>query len=209
MIFWPRAPPSSTPWAWPRRPNENPVWYVFFCVKTYKVRLKNLCNCNLMIFSPGPQGAGQEKTAVAPPFMWVTHTPNLVWFCPIVKESIVWQTDRFDHPPTPPPPTPPGMTQVTEWKSCLICFISFICEKIYKVWFKNLWKWLYVIECEWYLTFWPVPRDRAKKQCAVACPIHLSNSHTKFVWILSNGFEGDSVTEKQMDLTPSSPKSHP
>ena len=34
------------------------------------------------------------------------------------------------------------MTQVTEWKSRLICYISFICEKIHRVWFKNLLSWL-------------------------------------------------------------------
>ena len=37
---------------------------------------------------------------------------------------------------------PLGMTQAAEWKSRLICYISFICEKIHKVWFKNLWNWL-------------------------------------------------------------------
>ena len=32
-IFWtptPHGPPKSHPWAWPRRPNENPVWYVIY-----------------------------------------------------------------------------------------------------------------------------------------------------------------------------------
>ena len=47
--------------------------------------------------------------------------------------------------PSPPwyPLVPPlGMTQAAECKSHLICFISFICEKIHKVWLKNLWNWL-------------------------------------------------------------------
>ena len=26
----PTVPPKSHPWAWPRRPNENPVWYVIY-----------------------------------------------------------------------------------------------------------------------------------------------------------------------------------
>ena len=30
------------------------------------------------------------------------------------------------------------------------------------------------------------------KKCAIAHPIHVSNTHTKFVWISSNGL-GDSV----------------
>ena len=36
------------------------------------------------------------------------------------------------------------------------------------------------------------------EKCAVAHPIHVSNSHTKFGWISSNGL-GDSVTDGQMD----------
>ena len=46
------------------------------------------------------------------------------------------------NPPRYPQVSPLGMTQVAEWKSRLICYISFICEKIHKVWFKNLWNWL-------------------------------------------------------------------
>ena len=37
------------------------------------------------------------------------------------------------------------------------------------------------------------------KKCAVAHPIHVSNSHTKFGWISSNGLGGDSVTDGQTD----------
>ena len=39
------------------------------------------------------------------------------------------------------------------------------------------------------------PRGRGQKKCAVAHPIHVSNSHTKFGWISSNGLGGDSVTD--------------
>ena len=42
-------------------------------------------------------------------------------------------------------------------------------------------------------------RGRGQKQCAVARLIHVSNSHTKFGWISSNGLGGDSVTDGQMD----------
>ena len=42
------------------------------------------------------------------------------------------------------------------------------------------------------------PRGRAKKS-AVAQPIHVSNSHTKFGWISSNGLGGDSVTDGQRE----------
>ena len=34
-------------------------------------------------------------------------------------------------------------------------------------------------------------------KCAVARPIHVSNLHTKFGWISSNGFGGDIVTDRR------------
>ena len=43
------------------------------------------------------------------------------------------------------------------------------------------------------------PRGRGQKKCAVARLTHVSNSHTKFGWILSNGLGGDSVTDGQTD----------
>ena len=43
------------------------------------------------------------------------------------------------------------------------------------------------------------PRGRGQKKCAVAHPIHVSNSHTKFGWISSNGLGGDSVTDRLTD----------
>ena len=43
------------------------------------------------------------------------------------------------------------------------------------------------------------PRGRGQKKCTVAHPIHVSNSHTKFGWISSNGLGGDSVTDGRTD----------
>ena len=84
------------------------------------------------------------------------------------------------------PQVPPlGMTQAPEWKSRLICYISFICEKIHKVWFKNLWNWLCNSDLMIW-TFWPLPRAPGggdPKNGAVAYTIHVSNSHTKSGWI--------------------------
>ena len=37
------------------------------------------------------------------------------------------------------------------------------------------------------------------KKCAAVRPIHVSNSHTKFGWISSNGLGGDSVMDGQTD----------
>ena len=43
------------------------------------------------------------------------------------------------------------------------------------------------------------PRGRGQKNCAVAHPFHVSNSHTKFGWISSNGLGGDSGTDGRTD----------
>ena len=95
------------------------------------------------------------------------------------------------------------MTQAAKWKSRLICFVSFICEKTYKVGFKNF-EIDFVIEILWYLMIFELlappqgPRGGAKK-CAAVRPIHVSNSHTKFGWISSNDLGGDSVMDGQTD----------
>ena len=97
---------------------------------------------------------------------------------------------------------PWGMTQGTEWKSRLICFVSFICENKHTKFGKNIFEIDFVIEIKWYLTFRPLLRalgGRAKKMFDVARPIHVSNSHTKFGWISSNGLGGDSITDRRTD----------
>ena len=43
------------------------------------------------------------------------------------------------------------------------------------------------------------PGGGAKNKCAVAHPIHVSNSHTKFGLISSNGLGGDNVTDGRTD----------
>ena len=43
------------------------------------------------------------------------------------------------------------------------------------------------------------PRGRGQKKCAVARSIYVSNSHTKFGWISSNGLGGASVRDGQTD----------
>ena len=59
----------------------------------------------------------------------------------------------------------------------------------------------FVIEIKWYLTFWPLPtaQGAGPKKNYVAHPIHVSNSHTKFGWISSNGLGGDSITDGRTD----------
>ena len=46
-------------------------------------------------------------------------------------------------------------------------------------------------------------------KCAVARPFHVSNSHTKLGWILSNGLGGDSVTDGRTDGWRRSQYPHP
>ena len=48
------------------------------------------------------------------------------------------------------------------------------------------------------------PRGGAKKS-AIAHPIHVSNEHTKFGWISSNGLGGDSVKDGQTEAIAISP----
>ena len=43
------------------------------------------------------------------------------------------------------------------------------------------------------------PMGRGQNNCAVARPIHVSNSHTNFVWISFNGLGGDSITDRWTD----------
>ena len=108
LNFWPPAPPSPTPGAWPRRQNKNPVRYVLY----------------LWIF-----------------YLW-GHTQSLVYN----SLKLTLQLKFNDIWPFDPSPEPRGWGQ---------------------------------------------------KRCAVACPIHVSDSHTKFGWILFNGFGGDSITDRR------------
>ena len=45
-------------------------------------------------FLTPPQGAGQKLFSIARPFIWVTHTPNLFEFRPMVNEEIAQWMDR-------------------------------------------------------------------------------------------------------------------
>ena len=45
----------------------------------------------------------------------------------------------------------------------------------------------------------PGPQGAGPKKCAVAHPIHVSNIHTKFGWISTNGLGGDSVRDGRTD----------
>ena len=205
--FGPQTPHGTTnsqPSTWPRGPNENPIWYVIYLsfVRRYtKFGLKIFeidCNSDLMIFyllapPQGPRGRGPKNGAVAYAF----HVRNSH-----TKSGWILEKKKFDHatPQSTPKSHPWGMTQAAKWKSRLICFISFICEETHKVWFKNLWNWLSIWNLMIFNDIWPFgpspgPQGAGPNKCAVAHPIHVSNSHTKFGWISSNGLGGDSVMD--------------
>ena len=104
-------------------------------------------------------------------------------------------------PPAPQSPTPGAWPREQNenpvWYNLYLSFVRTHTKfgiKIFKIDF--------VIEIKWYLTFWPLPRapgGGAKKKFDVARPIHVSNSHTKFGWISSNGLGGDSITDRRTD----------
>ena len=84
-------------------------------------------------------------------------------------------------------------------KSCSICFISFISRTNKKFGIK-IFEIDFVIEILMIFDLWTPPRapgGKAKFLIAVATPIHVSNSHTKFGWIPPNGLGGDSITDRR------------
>ena len=99
-LFWTTqphmVPPSPTPGAWPRRPNKNPVWYILylsfvrrhtkFGFKIFEIDFVIELKWYLTIWPlPRAQGGGSNKNVpLHAPFMWATHTPNLVGFRPMV-----------------------------------------------------------------------------------------------------------------------------
>ena len=88
----------------------------------------------------GPGGRDPKNCAGA----CAIHVSNSHTKSGWISEKIFFDPNPPRYPPPPPPPQVPplGMIQGHKWKSRLICYISFICEKIHKVWFKNLWNWL-------------------------------------------------------------------
>ena len=48
----------------------------------------------------------------------------------------------YPQTPTVPPSSTPGLDPGSRMKIPSDMYIYFICEKIHKVWFKNLWNWL-------------------------------------------------------------------
>ena len=118
----------------------------FICENAHKVWYKkNLWNWhgnrNLMIFDLWPH---PKVTSLTIGRKFYLH------FVLVIPVDLICHMTMFDTKLPPPLGTPCapkshpwGMTQATEWKSRQICFVSFICENTYKVWYKNLWNWLF------------------------------------------------------------------
>ena len=131
--------------------------------------------------------------------LFCSSSPS-IWYTtwPCLKKKIFWPLGLPQHPKVPPLGHDPGdRMKIPSDMFCIFSFVSTHTKfgiKIFEIDF--------VIEIKWYLTFWPLPRapgGGTKKKFDVARPIHVSNSHTKFGWISSNGLGGDSITDRQTD----------
>ena len=145
---------------------------------------------------PKAPGAGDPKNCASACAIHVSNSHT--------KSSWISKKKIFDPPPNPPwypQVLPLGLTQAAEWKFRLICYISLSCEKIHKVWFKNLWN--LVFNSDLMIFDLLAPGGGNPKNGAFAYAIHDSNSHTKSGWI----------SEKKIWPPPptphGTPKSHP
>ena len=142
---------------------------------------------DLLAPAQGPRERGKKKK--------LTH---LIWLN--FRKNNFLTPAPLRHPTQYPPSPIPGAWPMWQNENPIWYVISFICEKTHKVWFENLWNWF----CNWNLMIFdlfcpsPGPQVVGPKICAVARPILVSYSHTKFGWIWSNGL-GDSMTDRRMD----------
>ena len=145
-----------------------------------------LCNWNVRIFdlviSPQDQQFGP----------WVIFLPV---FCPSYYPRQFHMSHygfRFwwqpGHPAIPSPTPGAWPRHQNKNTARYVLYLSFVRTEIFEIDF--------VIVIWWYLTFWPPgPRGGAKK-CWL---LHVSNSHTRFVWISSNGLGVYSITNGRTD----------
>ena len=132
------------------------------------------------------------------------HSVLLVIPVDVICHMTMFEKIKFLTPWAPPAPLSPtpGAWPRRQNKNSVwyVLFLSFV--RTHTKFGIKIFKIDFVIEIKWYLTFWPLPRSpdgRAKNFFAVARPIHVSSSHTKFGWISSNGLGGDSITDRRTD----------
>ena len=101
------------------------------------------------------------------------------------KSGWIWREKKFGPPTAPPTPTPGAWPRRLNGNPVwYVLYLSFV-RRHTKFGLKIL-EIDFVIEIKWYLTFWPLPRAPGggnQRNCAVACAIDVSNSHTKSGWI--------------------------
>ena len=133
---------------------------------------------------------------------WKFYLHSVLFVIPVHLLYHMTMFEKNDPLGTPAPqsPTPGAWPRGAEWKSRLICFVFSFVRTHTKFGIK-IFEIDFVIEIKWYLTFWPLPRapGAGPKKVDVARLIHVSNSHTKFGWISSNGLGGDSITDRRTD----------
>ena len=212
FFLTPHCTPKSHPWAWPRRPNENPVLYVIYLsfVRRYTKFGLKIFEIGFVIqikwyltFWPLPKAPGgrdQKNGAGACAFhVSDSHT----------KSEWILKKKNLTAPPPPPPPHP-RYPQVPPLAHDLGDQMKIPSDMFYifHVWedtqslVKNLWNWL----CNWNLMifndiwpFDPSPGGGAKKNVPWHASFMWPTDTPNLVGFSSNGLGGDSVTDRRMD----------
>ena len=138
---------------------------------------------------------------------WEFHLHSVLLIFPVdlIYHMTMFEKNNFFFtpwaPPAPQSPTPGAwpreQIKIPIWN---VLYLSFV--RTHTKFGIKIFEIDFVIEIKWYLTFWAPPqgpRGRGQKKFDVARPIHVSNSHTKFGWISSNGLGGDSIRDRRTD----------
>ena len=182
LSFW---LPPSTPKSNPGHDPGKRMKFLFnmFSIENTKFEIKIFETDMLMIFDllTSPQG---HQFAVARPihvsnshtkFGWISSNGlggqqrEGIWFCPL-STTRAWPRWQIKNP---------------VW---YVLYLSFV--RTHTKFGIKIFEIDFVIK--WYLTFWPLWRG---KRIALARPIHVSNSHSKFGWISSNGLGGEYIKD--------------
>ena len=197
----PTAPQSPTPGAWQRWKNDNPVWYVLylsFVQHTHSLVYK-IFEIDMLIkiwwyltFWPDPN----PRMKILLAFCSARHPRRFdTWQC--LKKKIFMTPSAHPAPKVRPLGHDPGnRIKIPSDMFCIFHLWKQTQSLVLKIFDID-----FVIEIKWYLNFWSLPRapGGGAKKVAVARPIHVSNTHTKFGWISSNGLGGDSITDRRTD----------
>ena len=125
----------------------------------------------------------------------------------------VWADEAKLFDPSIPKSHPWGMTQVIEQNNPVRYVLYLLLVRTHTQFGIKIFKRVCYLNLNLKLFNPPQGPQGLGQKYAVARPIYVSNSHTKFGWILSIGLGADSITDRRTDrirlLTISTPKSHP